>query len=306
MMNSIKKQLSLLSPANWPAWIGLSCLWLITRLPYRWQMWTGRLIGKIIYKSSAKLRHITEVNITLCFPELSLQQRTALIKKNFASLGIGLIETAMAWWLPDSRLQQCSVTLTGVEYAEQAFAKGKGIILLGPHFTCLEMIGRLLGAKYSFAVIYRPHKKQLISHIQERFRKKYRIKHIARHRVRELLRTLNENTAIWYAYDIDGGEKRSVFAPFFGIPTASLTAVSRIVELSGATIIPINFHRLDDRFGYEINLSPPLENFPSDSLLDDATRLNASLEKAIRAKPEQYIWQYKRFKTRPPGEKRFY
>lgn len=305
-MNKIKEQLYSLHPANWPTFIGLGLLWLITRLPYRQQMQIGRLIGKIIYHSASKLRHISEVNITLCFPELSPEARTDLIKKNFASLGIGLIETAMAWWLPERRLQQCSITINGIEHVDKAFAKGKGIILLGPHFTCLEMIGRLLGAKYSFAVMYRPHKKRILASIQERFRKKYRIKHIARHRVRELLRTLNENTAIWYAYDVDGGEKRSVFAPFFGVPTASLTAVSRIINMSGATVIPIDFYRLDDRFGYEINLYAPLENFPSNNLVTDATRLNASLEHSIRKKPEQYIWQYKRFKTRPPGEKRLY
>jgi KDO2-lipid IV(A) lauroyltransferase len=53
-------------------------------------------------------------------------------------------------------------------------------------------------------------------------------------------------------------------------------------------------------------LSPPIENFPSEDILTDAARLNAILEKAIRNKPEQYVWQYKRFKTRPEGEARFY
>lgn len=305
-MNTIKERLSLLSPLNWPAWIALGILWLITRLPYRWQLQIGRLIGKIAYRFSSKLKSITAVNIALCFPELSTTQQTALVQKNFESLGIGLIETAMAWWLSDKKLSRCQIKITGLEYAEQAFAKGKGIILLGPHFACLEMIGRLLGSKYAFAVMYRPHKKRLIGYIQDRFRKKYHIKHIARQHMREVLNTLNDNMAIWYAYDIDGGEKRSVFAPFFGIPTASLTAASRIVKISGASVIPINFYRLDDRCGYEINLSVPLENFPTEDYVADATRLNAILETSIRNKPEQYIWQYKRFKTRPPGENRFY
>jgi KDO2-lipid IV(A) lauroyltransferase len=302
----IPKKLSILNLSNLLAILGLGCLWCITRLPYRWQIQVGRLIGKIIYVSSSGLRHVTEINVTLCFPELTTAQRKTLIKKNFESLGIGVIETAMAWWLSDNRLKQCEVTLTGMEHAEKAFAKGHGIILLGPHFTCLEMIGRLLGNQYEFAVMYRPHKNRFLSAVQARFRKKYRIKQIARHRMREVLRTLQSNTAIWYAYDVDGGLKRSVFAPFFGVPTASLTAVSRITKMSNATIIPIHFYRLEDRFGYQINLLPPIENLPSDDPVGDATRLNASLEKGIRAKPEQYIWQYKRFKTRPLGEKRYY
>ncbi len=302
----MKEKMKLLSPLNWPAWIVLGILWLITKLPPASQIKMGRGIGKIIFHLSKKMRHITETNIKLCFPEFTQEQHDKLLKENFANLGIGLIETSMAWWISDKRLEKCKINISGVEHAEQAFAKGKGIILLGPHFTCLEMIGRLLGSRYSFAVMYRPHKKQLISYIQTRFRKKYNITQIARQHVRALLRTLNDNMAIWYAYDVDGGEKRSVFAPFFGIPTASLTAVTRIVNMSDAVIIPISFYRRDDCWGYDIKLLPALENFPSDNLVTDATRLNEVLEKSIREKPEQYIWQYKRFKTRPPGEKRFY
>lgn len=112
--------------------------------------------------------------------------------------------------------------------------------------------------------------------------------------------------AIWYAYDIDAGPKHSVFAPFFGIPTASLTSASRIAHISGAAVIPISFHRRDSDLGYDVLLSPPLENFPSNDPITDATRLNAIIEEAIRNKPEQYVWQYKRFKTRPQGESRLY
>ncbi len=303
---SFKEKLSLISPITWPAWLGMGCLWLITRLPIRWQFSIGRAIGKLIYRYSPKLRTISTTNVDLCFPELSDVERTQLIKKNFEALGIGVIEAAMAWWMSDRRLKKCAVTLNGVEHAEKAFSNGKGVILLGPHFICLEMVGRMLGSQYSFAVMYRPHKKKLIAFIQESFRKKYQIKTIARHRMRELLNTLESNMAVWYAYDIDGGEKRSVFVPFFGVQTASLTAISRIAKLSGATIVPIDFYRTDDKWGYEINLSAPLENFPSDDVVQDATRLNQFLEQAIRNKPEQYIWQYKRFKTRPAGEKRFY
>ncbi len=211
----------------------------------------------------------------------------------------------MAWWLPDEKLKHL-FKIHGLEHVEQAFAKGKGIILLGPHFTCLEMVGRLISMHYSFAVMYRPHKKRLIAFVQERFRQKYYLQAIPRNRVRELIRTLNNNVAIWYAYDVDGGKKRSVFAPFFGVPTASLTSVSRLVRISGATVIPISFFRRDDNFNYDVILYPPIETFPTDDLTEDATKLNAALERAISEKPEQYVWQYKRFKTRPDGQPRVY
>jgi KDO2-lipid IV(A) lauroyltransferase len=300
-----KKNLQLLSPVFWPAWLLIGVLWLITRLPTRWQLGLGRGLGKILALFPSKLKHISQVNIKLCFPELNPAEQKKLLQKNFVSLGIGLIEAAMAWWLPDSKLQNL-FTIHGMEHVEQAFAQGKGILIVGPHFTCLEIIGRILAMQYSFAVIYRPHKKRLVAFLHERFRQKHYLNYIPRHEVRKLLRALQNNTAIWYAYDIDAGPKRSVFAPFFNIPTASLTSASRLAQLSGAAVIPISFYRRENEFGYEVNLGPQLTNFPSGDNIADATRLNAYLETAIRAHPEQYVWQYKRFKTRPENEERLY
>jgi KDO2-lipid IV(A) lauroyltransferase len=292
-------------PRYWLAWTGLSLLWLITRLPYRWQFSIGKMLGNLLSLFPSKLKNITLTNLQLCFPELTPTQQQILMKENFTSLGIGLIEMAMAWWLSDKKLKSL-FHISGLEHAEEAFARGKGIMLVGPHFTSLEIVARLVGMHYSFAVMYRPHKKSLIAFIQERFRNKYGIHFIPRNRMRELLRTLQQNKAIWYAYDVDGGEKNSVFAPFFKIPTASLTTVSRIVELTDATVLPICFYRNDKKLHYEIKLEPALSNFPTHDLTQDATRLNALLEKFIRQKPEQYVWPYKRFKTRPAGEKKIY
>ncbi len=305
LMANLKKKLALAHPLYWPAWFGIGLLWLITRLPERLQLALGKSFGKLLYWIPGKLKHITEINIRLCFPELSLLEQKKLVRKSFESLGIGIIEAAMAWWLPDEKLQHL-FTVHGLKYAEDAFAKGKGIVLLGPHFTCLEMVGRLIGMKYSFAVMYRPHKKRLIAFIHERFRQKHYMRAIPSNRIRELLRALNNNMAIWYAYDIDGGHKRSVFAPFFGVPTASLTSVSRIVRLSEAEVIPIGFYRRENQFHYDVVLYPPVEQLPTGDLEKDAIKLNQALEIAIRRKPEQYVWQYKRFKTRPIGEARLY
>ncbi len=309
--NTLKKHLALVSPLYWPAWLGLGILWLITRLPDQAQMSIGKSLGHFIWLCGGKLKTITRTNLSLCFPTWTTQERESLAKKNFQSLGIGLIEAARAWWLPNQKLAP-TVTLKGLEHAEAAFAKGKGIILVSPHFTCLELVGKLIGMQYDFGVMYRPHKKALISFIHERFRKKNYREYIPRQNIRQLLRVLSQNMAVWIAYDIDAGRSRkktaktAVFAPFFGIQTASLTSISRLAQLSQATILPIHFCRTGNTFHYTVTLEPALTPFPTDTLEKDATLLNAALEKAIRLNPEQYIWQYKRFKTRPPGEPRLY
>ena len=301
----MKEKWFLLNPLYWPIWFIFALLWLITRLPFKVQMSIGRSIGKLLFLFPSSLKKVTEINLSLCYPELSAQDRTTLMKKNFESIGLAFIETAMAWWLPDKKLADM-FQLDGLSYAEEAFKKGKGILLVSPHFTSLELVGRIISMKYAFAVMYRPHKKAFISVIHEYFRKPHYAAYIPRHDIRQLLHVLKQNMAVWYAYDIDAGLKRSVFAPFFGIQTASLTALSRLAELSGAAILPIHFYREENKFQYHISLHPPLDHFPSNDVQEDATRMNAILETTIRLKPDQYVWQYKRFKTRPPGEKRFY
>lgn len=305
MKNNLKHAAFYINPLYWPIWIFFGLLWTITRLPHAWQLAAGKGMGRLLACFPSPLKKITLTNLTLCFPEQTPAQRNALLHKNFESLGIGMIETAIAWWLPDAQLKSM-YQIHGLEHAEKAYAKGKGIILLGPHTTCLEIIGRMVGMHNDFAVMYRPHKKRFISFLHDTFRKRHYVNYVPSHRVRQLLRVLENNQAIWYAYDIDAGRKNSVFAPFFGIPTASMTALSRMITLSDATIIPVHYARREGKLFYDVVLSPPLQSFPTGDFVQDATLLNHVIEKNVRANPDQYIWQYKRFKTRPPGDARFY
>ena len=207
-----KNHLFLASPQYWPIWFALGLLWLIVHLPFRWRINIGASFGKFIHLFPTKLKHITKTNIELCFPELTPAERATLVKKNFASLGIGLIEAGMGWWLPEDKLRAL-FKIKGLEHMDAALAKGKGVILLGPHFTSLELSGRLWSLHFSFATMYRPHKKPFIAFLHELFRKNSNIQYIPRNRVRDFLRVLNNNMSIWYAYDVDGGKTRSVFAP---------------------------------------------------------------------------------------------
>jgi KDO2-lipid IV(A) lauroyltransferase len=120
--------------------------------------------------------------------------------------------------------------------------------------------------------------------------------------MRGVLRALAKNRVVWYAPDVDAGSKRSVFAPFFGVPAASLTATSRLATVSGAPVVPCFYFRRADGSGYDIEVGPALDRFPSDEVMDDTARINRLIEAAVRRVPEQYFWQHRRFKSRPPGE----
>jgi len=58
--------------------------------------------------------------------------------------------------------------------------------------------------------------------------------------------------------------------------------------------------------GYVLRFYPAWSGFPTEDLAADARRMNAFIEDRVREMPEQYFWLHKRFKTRPPGEAKFY
>jgi len=124
--------------------------------------------------------------------------------------------------------------------------------------------------------------------------------------MRAILRTLKKGEIVWYAPDQDFGTERSVFAPFFGVPTATLTTTARLAKLTGAPVLPQFSRRLPGSQGYLVTILPPLENFPSGDDVVDATRVNQVIETGVKEAPGQYLWVHRRFKSRPPGEPPLY
>ncbi|KAB7627330.1 LpxL/LpxP family Kdo(2)-lipid IV(A) lauroyl/palmitoleoyl acyltransferase [Alkalilimnicola sp. S0819] len=294
----------LLHPRHWPLWLGLGLLWLITRLPHRAGMAIGRALGRLSYRLAKSRRHIAQVNVRLCFPELSEAEREALVRRNFEYTGMTVIEMGWAWWVGDERFAPLG-EIQGLEHLQAALARGQGVLLVGGHFTSLEIAGRLLVPHANFPVTYRAHKNPVMEYILRRARNRYYDSAIERHDVRGMIRALRKGMPVWYAPDQDYGRRHSVFVPFCGVSAATVTGTARLAGMSKATIIPAQFyHRPDGR--YQIILHPPLEGYPSGDEHADAWRINAFIEEWVRQRPEQYLWAHRRFKTRPEGEPRPY
>lgn len=275
-------------------------------LPYRTQLNLGKYLGRLLWLfKNNKLYKTTLKNLELCYPTLSLEARATLLKKNYESVGMSVLETTMSFWIPNKKIKGL-LTVHGMAYANEALEKKCGIIVVSPHFACLDLAGRLLAQQIPLTVMYRPHKIAVINRLILHYRAKYYKGMIPREDIRRMLRALKQNQIIWYAADGDHGAKNSVFVPFFGVTAATLTATSRLSKLSQATVLPCEFYRRPHGLGYDFYFLPPLKNFPSDNLEQDTLHVNQSLEASIRKHPDQYIWQYKRFKTRPAGEKRLY
>jgi KDO2-lipid IV(A) lauroyltransferase len=298
---------SLLHPRFWPLWLGLGLLWLVAQLPYAWLLAMGRALGALMYRFAKERRRIIEVNLQLCFPQLSLLERQRLLQANFASMGIAFFEMAMSWWWHQPRLRRLA-KVEGLEHLQQAAAEGQGVILMAVHFTTLEIGANLLGQLHTIDGMYRQHKNALFDFVQRRGRERHNrdATAIEREDVRAMIKVLRAGRAIWYAPDQDYGRKQSIFLPLFGVEAATVTATSKFARLGRARVVPFTQERLADGSGYKLLIHPPLDNFPGESEEADCLRINQWVEQAITACPEQYLWAHRRFKTRPLGGAKIY
>jgi KDO2-lipid IV(A) lauroyltransferase len=286
--------LKLLAPRYWPTWVGLAWLRMLTLLSYPAQRRVGRAIGCLIRRLPLPWVRIAERNIELCLPALSMAERAQLLDRHCASLGMALCETATTWWCNDQRVNSLA-EVRGVEHLQAALARGRGAIMIGGHFTTIEIATRILGTVVPLNVVYRPTKNALISYTMhtEFTRHGHPIPYDD---IRAMIRALKNNEVVWYAPDQSYRNKGAAMIDFFGLPAATTTATSRLARISGAAVLTYFPERLPGNAGYRVNIGPALEDFPGDDPRADAERFNRLLEAHILKVPDQYLWVHRRFK----------
>jgi KDO2-lipid IV(A) lauroyltransferase len=293
-----------LAPKYWLTWLGLGLLRLIHLLPYKMQLKIGAIIGDTYRLVSPSRRHIAKTNLILCFPDKTEAEIEALLRKNFQSNGMALIESAMCWWGSDEDILDL-VTFEGVDHLENALKEKKGVILITGHMTTMELGAHAMGLLGHTGAMYRPLKNKLMDHVVKKARSKRLNPTFPRDDMRTMISLLKNGKRVWYGFDQNYGLKHSVFVPFFGVPAATITTTSRIARASNASVVPFFPFRHPDGH-YRISISRPLENFPSSSNESDTLALNTLLEGAIVSAPDQYLWIHRRFKTRPINQQPVY
>lgn len=293
-----------LHPRYWPTWLAIFVLRLMAFLPHRPQQWLGRMIGLASYYLAPSRRQIAETNIRLCFPELPQPERQQLVKDSLIATAKGYVESTTGWWgnmEPYARKLQ----VHGLENLREAEARGKGILLLGGHFSILDFAGPVANNVFRFSHMYRPNNNPLFDAMIERRRRRFSHAAFSKKRLKPMMEFIKEGNTVWYGCDQDFGRKNSIFAPFFGIQAATLTTPAWIARETGATVLFMSQFR-EGNGVYSLHFSPIFEGYPSDDEEENATRLNQEIEKMVRLYPDQYLWVHRRFKTRPEGEPDLY
>ena len=272
--NEVSFEAVMLSPRYFLTWLGMGLLYLISLLPIQLQLFLGKLLGWVLYVSGTHRKKIVEVNLKLCFPNKTEEERKEMVKEVFKDMGKGLLETGIAWWRSDKFIEKLITKKSNFELLD---AVNEGCIILLKHSTHAELDIRMTASIFEAGGMYKDQTNKVMNYLMIKARNKYLIGTFTNRQTRRGIRFLNNGLKFMYAADQDYGTNGAEFVPFFG------------VVLVGS--------------GYEITLEDIGAKANEENFLK---LMNATYEEAILKEPTQYFWMHRRFKNRPEGEEDFY
>jgi KDO2-lipid IV(A) lauroyltransferase len=280
--------------------LALLLMWLLQWLPFPLLAACGRLFGRLFHRFGRQRRHVALTNLGLCFPELSETEKSALARRHFELFGRSFLERGFLWWASPERIRR-HVRIEGGE--RLAALKDRPLILLVPHFVGLDAAWTRLSMEHDMSGIYANQKNPVFNAALYRGRARFgnAIMLSRQDGTRRGIKAIKSGYPFFYLPDMDYGARDTIFVPFFGVQAATITGLSRLARLTGATVLPV-IARMEPA-GYVIAIGAPWGGFPGESIEADTRRMNAFIESEVRNMPEQYFWLHKRFKTRPPGER---
>ena len=282
---------------------------LIGRLPLSVSRHIGQVAGFILWLIPNQSRRITQKNISLCFPELSRRAQSKLVFDSLQHTGMLAFEMPVIWRKPYSQLKQHMCSIVNLDLITEAQISGRGIILLLPHLGNWEVFSRYMPAEYEHTMgLYEPPSIIELEALIKTGREQDGAKLVPTNArgVSALLKHLRKGgiTCILPDQVPDLNENSGVFAPFFNHPAYTMTLATQLAQKTNSYLFAATAKRISS--GFEIKYSKPNDAIYDKDPVIAVTAMNQLVEQCVREMPEQYQWEYKRFKRMPKGETNVY
>ncbi|WP_297793061.1 lysophospholipid acyltransferase family protein [uncultured Marinobacter sp.] len=286
------------------ATILILALRVLGKLPLRVAQLIGRFLGFIGWALHTGSRKVTEINLNICFPDLSDEERARLGRSSLRHTGQTMMEIPLMWEWPVEKCLGLIREIEGEELLKEATADGKGLILLAPHLGNWELTGLYFSSRYKMAALYSPpHIKEFEDYmIRVRGRLGSELVRGDRRGLARLITLLREGEVAGILPDQSPRGKGNAYAPFFGMEVRTMTLVAKLMQKSGANVLMTYSERLKDGEGFRLVVRQCAPGMDDPDPVVATTALNLSVENCVREAPEQYQWEYKRMRHRPPGE----
>lgn len=281
---------------------------LFALLPWRAVQAVGSAIGWLMWKLPNGSRQVVRVNLGKCFPDMSAQEREALVGQTLKDIGKTLTESACAWIWPAQKSLGLIRQVEGMEVLQQALQSGKGVVLISSHLGNWEMLLQYVCSLCQPSILYRPPKLKAVDELLVRQRTQLgnELAPSTREGILSLVKRVRNGGIAGIAADPEPSLSSGVFVPFFGVPTLTSKFVPSLVHGHKAVAVFMHALRLADGSGYRVIIEAAPEALYGDDVELAVAALNQGIEKQVRQAPSQYMWSMKRFKKRPDGEKKWY
>lgn len=280
----------------WPAWIAYGLMRGLYLLPPFVQRGLSAALGSIAWWVARRERRTTLINLRLTHPDWSERARRELGRRHFQSLAYGVFETGLVWFGDGSRLRKV-VRIEGREYLDEAVARGRGVMLLGGHFTTNEIAAAALPQTgHAVSIMYKAPKNRLLHALALRHRSGRGGEMIPADRLIDMVQALKRGGIVLYAPDQRYDQRDRVTVPLFGVAALSNPGAPVVAKYTGCAVLPYFPLRSADGRSYVMRIGAPLTPFPSGDVQADVGRFFRLLETAVNRAPEQYLWSYKRYR----------
>lgn len=269
----------------------------------------GAVLGWLFLVIPNKRQRTAEINIELCFPEMSRGARRRLRRRNLIELGKSFTEIGALWTRGEKNMRRLARRVSGEDKLKKAIQRGRGLLLAMPHLGAWEMVNLYCSMHYPLTTMYRAPPMSQMGLLMRKARERFNARLVSADNtgLRALYKALERGEMVAILPDqVPSARSGSVFAPFFGIPASTMVLLSRLAVKTGAPVIFGYAERLSHGRGYHLHFLPASSDINHGGIESSAAAVNAMVEKCARAAPEQYQWVYKRFRVRPAGEKAFY
>ena len=283
---------------------GIVFMRLLGRLPLRWVRAMGWALGWALYALAVPRRRVATVNLSLCFPHKTASDIQRLVQQTF-------VHFAQAWldrgwlWHGDPDVVRGRLNLTG---AVNELRDGSPVVIFAPHFVGLDAGWTALTQQLPrhFTTIYTDQANKKVNAWILAGRQRFGLARLFGRvdGVKTIVATLRVGDPLYLLPDMNFGPEDSVFVPFYGVPAATVPSLSRFAKLGRAKVISVT-SRLTPK-GYDIQVSPAWNDFPTQDPVADTALMNQRLQAYIDTMPDQYFWVHKRFKDRPAGDANLY
>ena len=286
--------------------LALTVLKLVGMLPLRWSRRLGKLVGRVAVLTRGDSLRISRINLQQCYPAMDEREREQLARRSVIHTAITGFEVATIWHQPWSRSEDQIVRVRNQQLLTDGVEDGQGVLVLMPHTGNWEIFGMYLATLGPSTALYAPPKIAALDPLIRAGREATGANMVPTnvHGVRALLKALKGGDIVMVLPDQEPDTSGGDFAPFFGRPALTMTLAHNLLKRTKARCVFGFGKRVES--GFELVFLPAEQAIYSEEQKVSLAAMNRGVEACIAEAPEQYQWEYKRFRRTPEGKSAIY